>query len=304
MKRPLTAIATAAAGLLVLAACSSTSHTMSPGSMSTMPMTATSSPAVTPEGGATPATGPHSQADVTFATDMIPHHRQAVQMADMALSQATNSDVTALAQAIKAAQDPEITQMSGWLTGWKQPVPSASTSSMAGMGGMDHTGTGMMSDADMTSLGNASGATFDRMWVTMMIQHHQGAITMAKTEQTTGQNPDAKALAQSIITNQSAQITQLSPFWRRCQSREGTPASRSRCPMPVGGPGSAWPRSTSSRLRFRPADLGQTEQPETTSPRARPRPGPPRTVGPVGECSQRTIQAPRISARRNSRRHQ
>jgi uncharacterized protein (DUF305 family) len=68
----------------------------------------------------------------------------------------------------------------------------------------------MMSDADVTSLGNASGATFDRMWVTMMIQHHQGAVTMAKTEQTTGQNPDAKALAQSIITSQSAQITQLS----------------------------------------------------------------------------------------------
>jgi uncharacterized protein (DUF305 family) len=211
MKRPLIAISAGAAGLLVLAACSSTNHDTSSGSMSSMsmssmPMTATSSTAATSGASATAATGAHNQADVTFATDMIPHHRQAVQMADMALIQATNGDVNALAQAIKAAQDPEITQMSGWLTGWQQPLPSSSTSGTGGMGGMDHThtGTGMMSDADMTSLGNASGATFDRMWVSMMIQHHQGAVTMATTEQKSGQNLDALALAQSIITSQSA----------------------------------------------------------------------------------------------------
>lgn len=174
MKRPLIGIATTATSLLVLAACSSTSNTTSPGSMSTTPMTTTSSTAAAPEGSATSATGAHNQADVTFATDMIAHHLHAVQMADMALTQVTNSDVKALAQAIKAAQGPEITQMSGWLTGWKRPVPSASSSAMGGTGGKAATGTGMMSDADMTTLGNASGATFDRMWVTMMIQHQVG----------------------------------------------------------------------------------------------------------------------------------
>lgn len=65
---------------------------------------------------------------------------------------------------------------------------------------MGHAGAGMMSDADMTSLGSASGAAFDRMWVSMMIRHHQGAVSMATTEQSTGQNPDAKRLAQSIGT--------------------------------------------------------------------------------------------------------
>lgn len=209
MKRPLITIAAGTAGLLILAGCSSSNQPTSAGPMSAMSTTAMSG-AMTASGNAgTSAAGAHNQADVTFATDMIPHHRQAVQMADMALAQATNGDVTALARAIKAAQDPEITQMSGWLTGWAQPVPTSSSSAMAGMGGMGNAGTGMMSDADMTSLGKASGATFDRMWVSMMIRHHQGAVTMSKTEQTSGQNPDAKALAKSIISSQSAQITQL-----------------------------------------------------------------------------------------------
>ncbi len=212
MKRHLITAAAATAALGVLAACSSNSTTqaghpsMSASGMSSSGMsmmTAASGSSVSPNASATPAVGAHSQADIAFATEMIPHHRQAVQMADMALTQAMNAEVKTLAKAIKAAQDPEIIQMSGWLAGWQQPIPSSSTS------GMDHTGTGMMSDADMTSLSQATGAAFDRMWVSMMIRHHQGAVTMATTEQSTGQNPDATKLAQSIITGQTAQITQL-----------------------------------------------------------------------------------------------
>lgn len=209
MKRHLITVAAATAALAVLTACSSNSSTQAghPSmSVSGMPMTTGSAGSASPNASATPAVGAHNQADITFATEMIPHHRQAVQMADMALTQATNADVKTLARAIKAAQDPEIIQMSGWLAGWQQPVPATSSS---GMGGMGQTGTGMMSDADMTSLGNATGAAFDRMWVSMMIRHHQGAVSMATTEQSTGQNPDAKKLAQSIITSQTAQLTQL-----------------------------------------------------------------------------------------------
>ena len=218
MKRHLITVAAATAALGVLAACSSNSSTQAghPSmSASGMPMTTGSAGSASPNPSATPAVGAHNQADIAFATEMIPHHRQAVQMADMALTQATNADVKTLAQAIKAAQDPEIVQMSGWLAGWQQPIPSSSTS---GMGGMDHTGTGMMSDADMTSLGNASGAAFDRMWVSMMIRHHQGAVSMATTEQSAGQNPDAKKLAQSIITSQTTQITQLTALLSKLAS--------------------------------------------------------------------------------------
>jgi uncharacterized protein (DUF305 family) len=77
---------------------------------------------------------------------------------------------------------------------------------MAAMSGMS---TGMMSDADMASLDKATGATFDRMWVQMMISHHEGAVTMSKTELASGQYSGAETLAQSIIASQTAQISQL-----------------------------------------------------------------------------------------------
>ena len=159
----------------------------------------------------TPASGPHNQADFAFATDMIPHHTQAVQMSDMAATAATDTEVKTLAAAIKNAQDPEIAQMSGWLAGWGATVPTGSSMGMGtGMG----SGTGMMSDADMADLDKATGATFDRMWVTMMITHHQGAVAMAQTELADGENPDAQTLARSIVSSQAAQIAQLQTLLR------------------------------------------------------------------------------------------
>lgn len=153
----------------------------------------------------TAAAGPHNEADVSFATEMIPHHSQAVAMADMALASAADDRVKALAADVKAAQDPEIVQMSGWLTGWGQPVPDPS---MSGMAGMDH-GQGMMSDAEMDGLSHATGNGFDRMWVEMMIRHHEGAVAMSRTEVSAGENAAATALAHSIIRSQTAQLTEL-----------------------------------------------------------------------------------------------
>ena len=201
-KRYLTTAALAAATAVVtLSACTS-SGTPAASAHHTgggMSMSSTSPAAV-----GIPATGPHNSADVAFATNMIPHHRQAVQMADMALSKATNAQVMSLAATIKGDQNPEIVKMSGWLADWGKPVPS---SAMGSMGGMSM--PGMMSEADMSRLGKATGATFDRIWVQMMITHHQGALNMAKTELNAGQNPGAHSLARSITTSQSAQISQL-----------------------------------------------------------------------------------------------
>lgn len=200
------ATAATSATALVLTACGSSSnnaHSMSGmGSMSTRSMPITSS-SVAAADNSESASGPHNDADIGFATQMIPHHAQAVQMADMALTSASNAQVKTLATAIKAAQDPEIRQMSGWLTSWKQPVPAT----MSGMN-MSH-GTGMMSDAAMTKLGKTTGPAFDRLWVQMMITHHQGAITMAQGELSGGKNSTATTLARSIVTSQSAQVTQL-----------------------------------------------------------------------------------------------
>jgi uncharacterized protein (DUF305 family) len=151
-----------------------------------------------------------NEADVDFATMMIPHHAQAIAMADMALKRATDPKVIALAPKIKAAQSPEIERMSGWLTGWGEAVPSAADASdMSGMSAMGGQAGGMMSAQEMSTLGKATGSAFDRMWLQLMIQHHQGAIVMSKTALAQGANPESKQLAQAIIDSQAREIAEM-----------------------------------------------------------------------------------------------
>ena len=158
------------------------------------------------------STSSHNSADVAFATDMIPHHTQAIEMADMALTRAEDTDVIDLAGQIKAAQDPEIEAMSGWLEAWGEEVPDLGDD-MSGMdhdmSGMDDSMPGMMSEADMQGLADSSGAAFDRMWLTMMIEHHEGAISMAETELSDGESAEAKSLADDIIEGQQAEVTTM-----------------------------------------------------------------------------------------------
>ncbi len=156
----------------------------------------------------------HNAQDVTFAQEMIPHHQQAVEMADMAPAKASSDKVKDLAGRIKAAQGPEMATMKGWLSTWGEP---AEASSSGGMAGMDHgggdmagmAGMGMMTDAQMKELGAAGGAEFDRMFLTMMIAHHEGAVAMARTELEKGKFQPAKQLAQSIIDGQQKEITEM-----------------------------------------------------------------------------------------------
>lgn len=147
----------------------------------------------------------HNAADVAFVTAMIPHHAQAVEMADLALSRTTSPAVHDLAQQIQDAQGPEIDTMSGWLSDWEQPIP-ATTDGMDGMGAGSHTMLGMMSSKDMQDLAAASGKEFDRRWLTMMVQHHEGAIEMARTELSDGRSSAAKDLATAIVTAQQKEI--------------------------------------------------------------------------------------------------
>lgn len=153
-----------------------------------------------------------NDADIAFAQGMIPHHQQAVEMADLALMRAESPEVTSLAKQIKAAQDPEIETMTGWLKAWGAPLKGDSDSEMDHMDDADNSaseGTGMMSASEMTNLEKAKGAAFDTMFLEMMIQHHAGAITQAKTEQAKGKNADAKALAGGIIKAQKAEISTM-----------------------------------------------------------------------------------------------
>ncbi|MFJ9588690.1 DUF305 domain-containing protein [Streptomyces acidicola] len=181
---------------LVLAACGSDDSSSA----------GTPTPTPTASAPASVPAGRHNQADVTFAQQMIPHHRQAIAMADMAEERASSSEVKAFARKIQKEQKPEIQTMTAWLKTWGEQVPR-------GMEGMDHHKAsampGMMNDHDMHRLKGASGNAFDTMFLTMMIKHHHGAIDMAKTEQQRGVYGPAKKMAAGIVTTQTAEITQM-----------------------------------------------------------------------------------------------
>ncbi len=158
------------------------------------------------------ATATFNDADVAFAQMMIVHHQGAIQMADLAPSRAQNQDVLALAARIKAAQAPEIDQMTSWLTAWGAAPSMMSGSATSGMGGMDMGGmdmNGMSQEEMMTQLDGMSGADFDQAFLEAMIAHHEGAIGMSEQQLADGQNPDAVTLAEKIIDDQQTEITEM-----------------------------------------------------------------------------------------------
>ncbi|MGC9538382.1 DUF305 domain-containing protein [Streptomyces sp. UG1] len=192
--------ATATAAAFVLAACGGDS-----GGDTAADASASSSASAGAD-----AAGAHNDQDVAFAQGMIPHHQQAVQMAKMAATQASSAEVKDLASRIEKAQDPEIRTMSEWLKTWGEDVPSA-------MPGMDHGGghsggagmPGMMDTKDMAELMKASGKGFDTMFLTMMVEHHEGAVQMATTEKDKGRYGPATQLADAVITAQTAEIKEM-----------------------------------------------------------------------------------------------
>lgn len=138
--------------------------------------------------------------DQMFVMMMIPHHQQAIEMSDAVLAaDGIAPDVVDLATRITAAQQPEIETMQGWLDDWGLPDM---------MTGMDH-GTGMMSDDDLDALRSATGVELERLFLTQMIEHHQGAIEMAQDEIDDGSDPDVVALARAILTAQTAEIAEM-----------------------------------------------------------------------------------------------
>ncbi|MDH6207362.1 uncharacterized protein (DUF305 family) [Aurantimicrobium minutum] len=139
-----------------------------------------------------------SGTDIMFAQMMIPHHQQAVDMSTLAETHTTNPEILALAKQIKDAQAPEIKQMTAWIE-----------SSGAGMDmGHDMGMGGMLTEEQMTALGNAQGAEFDKLYLEGMIGHHEGALQMAKMIENSS-NSEAKTLASNVISSQSAEIEKM-----------------------------------------------------------------------------------------------
>lgn len=151
--------------------------------------------------------------DVRFARMMIPHHEQAVAMADLAETRA-GAEVAELAERIRDAQGPEIEQMNAMLESWGTPPGPGMDDMSPGMDGMDHGDHGMMMDGmlsgeQMDELEAVEGEEFDRLFLEYMIAHHEGALAMAETELADGTNPEALALAQEIVDAQEAEIAEM-----------------------------------------------------------------------------------------------
>ncbi|MCB0949922.1 MAG: DUF305 domain-containing protein [Actinomycetia bacterium] len=227
----------AVAVLITVSACSNSGTQSEPSS----PTAATSSSAPATNGNE----ATHNAADVKFVHHMIPHHQQAIEMSNMILAKSgIDPQVSDLATQIKAAQGPEIEQLQKWLTEWGMPamsmtpgmgmpgmdmpgmgdeVPPASESPapqpgdapstsampsesmMPGMDGMPGM-AGMMSPADMDALNTAQGLEASKLFLTQMITHHEGAITMAQKEIEGGQFPAAITMAESIVASQQKEI--------------------------------------------------------------------------------------------------
>ncbi|MEH3153821.1 MAG: DUF305 domain-containing protein [Gordonia paraffinivorans] len=179
--------AVAAAGAIALTGCSSSHDGHSAGGSSSVAA----------------ASSTHDDADATFVQTMIPHHEQAVEMADMLLAKSgVDARVVSLAREIKDAQAPEIATMRGWASSWGVSATEHAS--------MDHGSmSGTMSVDDMNRLRSAQGVEAARLFLDQMIVHHTGAIAMAQNEIRDGSDPAATQLARSIVTTQQREIATM-----------------------------------------------------------------------------------------------
>jgi uncharacterized protein (DUF305 family) len=191
--------AVAVAMLVVSAACSKVDTGREDPAGQTTSATAS---ATTPAAG----TEAHNNADVWFVRHMIPHHQQAIEMSDILLAKrGIDPRVTELATKIKAAQGPEIQQMQDWLNQWGNPTMPAMAPGDMQMPA--HRGMlGQLSERELNALRAANGADASRLFLTQMIAHHEGAVSVGQTEIEEGHYPLAVAMARSIASTQQQEI--------------------------------------------------------------------------------------------------
>jgi uncharacterized protein (DUF305 family) len=143
--------------------------------------------------------------DAMFLQMMIPHHEQAIVMSDLALKISKTPQILDLAKQIKTAQNPEIMQMKNWLadSGFSEDPGH----SMDGMGGM-------LSGEDLEILAKSSGKTFEKLFLSGMIEHHQGAIQMVNMISNSA-NSEIKKFGESIVKTQSAEIEMMNELLKK-----------------------------------------------------------------------------------------
>ncbi|MDX3101962.1 DUF305 domain-containing protein [Nonomuraea angiospora] len=186
-----------AVGAFVLAACGA-----SPARRDTTMMSG-AAPVATASAQSKPA---FDEADVMFAQMMIAHHQEAIEMAELATGRATYEETKELAEKIKSGEQPQIETLQGWLKEWGRTTPVSEAGHNAPAG---------IPDANVKTLLDSRGPAFDKEFLTMMIDHHEEAIAMARVERKQGQNSKAKKLADRIMKEQQAQVAQMKKLLAR-----------------------------------------------------------------------------------------
>lgn len=204
MLRRFAAPAIALALTATLAACSSDDSTSADSTVAVETGNETTAVAEAPRDST--AAAAMNEPEIEFAQGMIAHHEQAIEMAEIALDPKVGAspEVSDLATRIKGAQGPEVDLMTGWLNAAGEPIVM-DTSDGHDMTTMD----GMMTAEQMDSMAAMTGPEFDKMWLEMMIAHHEGAISQSETVKAEGANADVLALADQIIAAQQGEITEM-----------------------------------------------------------------------------------------------
>ena len=149
--------------------------------------------------------------DVEFASTMIPHHAQAIELVTLTQGRDLRPEVLALADQMRTLRVTEVETMTTWLTAWGEPIPETSIDHANADSADESTTTpGMVDPGSVSDLADLTDDTaFEAQWLDLMAQHHKGAIDLAQAEQERGRFPGAVALAGAMIEDQQAEIDQL-----------------------------------------------------------------------------------------------
>ncbi|OZM74407.1 DUF305 domain-containing protein [Amycolatopsis antarctica] len=151
------------------------------------------------------AAGPFNAADIEFATTMIPHEQQVVDMAALAGERAAAPEVARFALRLRDGQDPVIARMSALLESWGQPAPADPGLHLTGPA----EASGMLTPEEMAELQGLSAEAFDSRFLELTERHHQGAIDLAAAQRTAGTSPQAREIADGVTEARQREIAEV-----------------------------------------------------------------------------------------------
>ena len=151
----------------------------------------------------------YNTADVEFATAMIPLHAEALAMVDVALTRELSPEARAVADEVQLEGSAEVQEMTTWLTSWDKPIPETVRDHVNAGHGDEHGDEHEAASEDLAELEAARGAEFEELWIDLMVENHEEAISVAETEQSDGIFQPGVDLAESIATAHGDRVDRL-----------------------------------------------------------------------------------------------